>query len=137
MAKTEIKYINIIVISAFMLIRHDTDEDGNIIGIKSRRATELGENLKVAQQFGLECIAAKKAYRAGTEEADEFLKNLAASKDATEKALALAASAASVSAEDIAAKSVELEANIKQRIDAGVADALKKLEAKPATAAAK
>lgn len=84
-ANQQIKFEEVVVARPFIIVEHEF-AGTTVVGIKSRRATEVGETLKFPHLFARELISGKKAVRANSDEAKEIIAAVKAQKDAAKKA---------------------------------------------------
>lgn len=85
MSANQIKFEEVVVARPFIIVEHEF-AGTTVVGIKSRRATEVGETLKFPHLFARELISGKKAVRANSDEAKEIIAAVKAQKEAAKKA---------------------------------------------------
>jgi len=97
MSQAQQQFLAVVVARPFILVEHEF-AGTEVVGIKSRRATEVGEALKFPPLFARELISGKKAVKADSDEAKEIVAAVKAAKDAAKAAAKAEADAAQVPA---------------------------------------
>ena len=92
MSQAKPEFLTVVVARPFLLVEHEFSGT-TVIGIKSRRETEVGETLKFPLLFATELIGGKKAVRAESDEAKEIIAAVKAQKEAAKAAAKAAAEA--------------------------------------------
>lgn len=85
MSQAQQQFLAVVVARPFILVEHEF-AGTDVIGIKSRRATEVGETIKFPPLFARELIGGKKAVKADSDEAKEIVAASKAKKEADKQA---------------------------------------------------